>query len=284
MAIKNILIHLSPDGRSPARQDLAVGFAREHEARLTALYTMPVPRIPGYSQSIIPDHVLAEQRRLAGEAAEAAKAAFVAATERDGVRSEWRLVEGAPGAELALHARYCDVAIVGQEQPEAGSDFFSLTEALAFGSGRPVITVPYAGAFKTIGERVLVAWDATREATRALHDAMPILAGASEVVVYRVNPPERGHIPGADIAAHLAQHGVKAEAHQTVSRIPADETAVIGRRSIGVGDLLLSAASDFGADLLVMGAYGHSRIRELVLGGTTRYILQHMTIPVLMSH
>ncbi len=110
------------------------------------------------------------------------------------------------------------------------------------------------------------------------------MAGASEVVVYRVNPPESEHISGATIAAHLAQHGVKAEAHQAVSRIPADETAVIGRRSIGVGDLLLSAASDFGADLLVMGAYGHSRIRELVLGGTTRYILQHMTIPVLMSH
>ena len=103
-------------------------------------------------------------------------------------------------------------------------------------------------------------------------------------MVCRVNPQKSGHHPAADLAAHLARHGVKAEAHHTVSKIPSDETALIGRRSIGIGDLLLSAAMDFGSDLLVMGAYGHSRIRELVLGGSTRYILQHMTIPVLMSH
>ncbi len=135
-----------------------------------------------------------------------------------------------------------------------------------------------------MGERVLVAWNATREATRAVHDALPFLVKAKEVVVYRINPPQTGHASGADIAAHLARHGVKVEAHDTVSKLPASETAVIGPRSMGVGDLLLSAAADFSSDLLVMGAYGHSRVRELVLGGATRYVLQHMTVPVLMSH
>ena len=199
--------------------------------------------------------------------------------------SEWRDVEGVQESGVVLQARYCDIAVVGQADPDAvGGDAGDLTEGLVFGSGRPVITVPYAGNFGTIGKRVLVARDATREASRALHDALPILTRATEVIVYCVNPPSGQHIPGADIAAHLAQHGVKAEAHQTVSRIPEDETAIVGRRSIGVADLLLSAASDYGSDLLVMGAFGHSRIRELVLGGATRNVLHHMTVPVLMSH
>jgi nucleotide-binding universal stress UspA family protein len=129
-----------------------------------------------------------------------------------------------------------------------------------------------------------VAWDGTREASRAVHDALPFLAGVKNVFVYRVNPPDDPHIAGADIAAHPAQHGIEAEAHHTVSKVPVAETAVFGSRSLNTGDLLLSAASDFSVDMIVMGAYAHSRIRELVLGGTTRNILQHMTVPVLMSH
>lgn len=283
MAIKDILVHLSSDPRSGARLETAISLARVHEARLTALYVLPTSYIPAYAIQSVPLETLADYRRVAEEAAGESRAAFMEATERSGVASDWRSTDGARDSEILRHACSCDVVVVGQPKPDDGPGA-GLTEPLVFGSGRPVITVPYAGDFATLGERVLVAWDATREASRALHDALPILVRAKEVIVYSVNPAESGQISAADIAAHLARHGVAAEVHQTVSRIPENETAVIGRRSLGVGDLLLSAASDFSADLLIMGAYGHSRIRELVLGGATRYVLHHMTVPVFMSH
>ena len=139
-------------------------------------------------------------------------------------------------------------------------------------SCRPVIAVPFAGKFKTLGKRVLVAWNGTREAARATHDALPFLTHADKVVVLSVNASGKVHIPGADISTHLARHGVDVEIHNREGN------------DVSVGDAILNAVSDYGADLLVIGAYGHSRVRELVLGGVTRHLLRHMTIPVLMSH
>ena len=136
--------------------------------------------------------------------------------------------------------------------------------------------MPYAGRFDTVGSHVLVAWNATREAARAVNDAMPILQKAEKVTVLSVNPPseEAGGPawPAADIALHLARHGVTAEASSTVSL------------EIDVGNAILSRAADFGSDLIVMGGYGHSRQREFILGGVTRTLLQHMTVPVIMAH
>jgi nucleotide-binding universal stress UspA family protein len=125
-----------------------------------------------------------------------------------------------------------------------------------------------------VGERVLVAWNGTRESTRAVHDALPMLVRAHSVAVMEVNPKpdETPRIAGADMATHLARHGVRAE----VSSIVADE--------IDVGDAILSRGADLGADLVVMGAYGHSRLREFAFGGVTRHVFKHMTVPVLMSH
>ncbi len=147
---------------------------------------------------------------------------------------------------------------------------------MALAVGRPVLVVPYAGRFEACGRRVLVAWNASRAATRAVNDAMPLLAGAETVTVLCVDPDEdrraHGDVPGADVAVHLARHGVKARVESTASG------------GIGVGNAVLSRASDIGADLLVMGAYGHTRVRELLLGGATRTILESMTVPVLLSH
>src|SRR5262249_16615355 len=151
-----------------------------------------------------------------------------------------------------------------------------LPERLILGAGRPVLVVPYAGRFERIGERVLLAWNASREATRAANDALALLERATKVTVLSVNPRRgpTGHrdIPGADIALHLARHGVRCEA----SSITTDE--------VGLDDMLLSQAADSDADLIVMGGYGHSRLGELVLGGATRHILRQITVPVLMSH
>ena len=143
-------------------------------------------------------------------------------------------------------------------------------------SGRPVLAVPFAGTFPTIGERVLVAWNASREATRAVNDALPILENAKSVTVLAINPRHgiRGHgdVPSADIALHLARHGVKAEAAHTVAGEIPDAEA------------LLSYAADLSADLIVAGGYGHSRARELVFGGVTRTLLREMTVPIFFSH
>jgi len=149
-------------------------------------------------------------------------------------------------------------------------------DQVTLASGRPILVVPYAGHFETVGRRVLVGWNATREAARAVNDAMPLLAAAEMVTVLTIDaregPHGHGELPGADISLHMARHGVKAGIERTVSA------------DLSVGDVLLSRAADLGADLLVMGAYGHSRARELLLGGATRALLRSMTIPVLMSH
>ena len=135
--------------------------------------------------------------------------------------------------------------------------------------------VPYAGSFSKVGEHVLVAWDASREATRALTDALPLLKRARRVTVMAVNPEKahrHGAEPGADIALFLARHGVKVEATAQSSG------------GLDVGNFLLSRIADLDVDLLVMGAYGHARLRELMLGGVTQTILSSMTVPVLFSH
>jgi nucleotide-binding universal stress UspA family protein len=143
-------------------------------------------------------------------------------------------------------------------------------------SGRPVVVIPFIGASQPIGKRVMVAWNASREAVRAVNDAMPLLVEADTVEVLAINPPAGdtgdGDIPCADICLHLARHGINAVAQ---SMQAAD---------IKAGDLLLSRAADQGVDLIVMGAYGHSRFREIVLSGVSRHLFKHMTVPVLFSH
>ena len=152
----------------------------------------------------------------------------------------------------------------------------AILEATLFSSGRPVLAIPYAGRFETLGRRVLVGWNASREASRAVNDALPLLAGASSVVVTAVNPRRgldgHGEEPGADIALHLARHGLKVEVEHTVAP------------EIEAGELLLNRAAELSSDLLVVGAYGHSRLRETILGGVTRTLLKQMTVPVLLSH
>jgi nucleotide-binding universal stress UspA family protein len=226
----------------------------------------------------IGDDVLNAQAAFAADAQAKAQALFEERVARDGVRGEWRGVAAEPLAALTLHGRYVDLVIVGQRDPsgEDASDDPTVPDHLILSLGRPVLVIPYSGSFPEVGKTVLVSWDASRLATRAVNDALPLLLGAKRVCVLAVNPHggEDGHgqIPSADICLHLARHGVKAEAEH----LYADD--------IDVGDVLLDRAADIGADLIVSGAYGHARWRELVLGGVTRHLLRHMTVPVLMTH
>lgn len=276
MAFKDLLVHVEDSKVSMARVDTAIRLAQTHNAHLTGLYLVPHFEIPVYAEVQIPDEILAAQREGALARAAEAEKAFRVATDKAGWSSEWRLVEDGLAPTLALHARYVDLVIVGQRGDTAPSSMSDgVAEHVVLQSGCPTLVVPYIGAPDSIGKHVLVAWNASREAVRAVHEAMPFLEQAQTVTVLAINPPEHAdenRVPSADICLHLARHGVNAEA------------AHIEAHDITVGDMLLSRAADRGADLIVMGAYGHSRFREFVLGGATRQLLEHMTVPVLMAH
>ncbi len=276
MAFKDLLVHVDGSKVSTVRVDAAIRLAQAHDAHLTGLYVLPRLEIPVYAEVQVPDEILAAQREAALARAAEAEKVFRVATDKAGWSSEWRFVEDRLAPTLALHARYVDLVIVGQRgDTDPSSMSNGVAEHVVLQSGRPTLVVPYIGAPDSIGKHVLVAWDGSREAGRAVHEAMPFLEQAQAVTVLAINPPEHAdenRIPSADICQHLARHGVNAEA------------AHIEAHDITVGDMLLSRAADRGADLIVMGAYGHSRFREFVLGGATRNLLEHMTVPVLMAH
>lgn len=278
MTYKDLLVHVDDSEANAGRVEAAVHLAAAYDAHLTGLYVLPSHTgIPVFTEAHIPGEILEAQRNANLARAEEARTAFTAAVENAGVSSEWRFVEGDVTATLSLHGRYADLLVLGQANY---SDPLSIgrwaMEQVLLDVGRPVLMIPYIGAPKVIGKRVIVAWNRSREAMRALHDALPLLQGADAVQVWSVNPPRRragdDGSPGADISLHLARHGVKAEA------------AFSEANDIEVGELLLSRVADRQADLIVMGAYGRSRYRELILGGATREILGSMTVPVLMSH
>ena len=282
MALKDILVHLDVTPRSATRLEVAARLAAQHSAHLIGVHAIDIPSANyfyGAAMPFVPANPEEIVERIRGEASDAAKpieAAFSACLNRNGIQGEWRLVEGSPPAVVALHARYADLAIVGQPNRDAPQDADPVTVTTVMTSGRPVLAVPFAGDFPTIGERVLVAWNASREAARAVNDAMPLLMGAKQVTVLAINPQRgvggHGDVPAADIALHLARHGLNAQAAHTVAK------------DISDGEALLSYAADIGADLIVAGAYGHSRARELVFGGVTQTLINEMTAPVLLSH
>jgi nucleotide-binding universal stress UspA family protein len=282
MALKDILVHLDVTPRSAARLAVAARLAAQRGGHLTGVHVIDIPSANYFYGAAMPfvpanpDEIVERMRADATAAAAPVEAAFRDCVRRNGLQGEWRLVEGNPAATVALHARYADLTVVGQPDARDPQDSDAITVTAVMTSGRPVLAVPFAGDFPTVGERVLVAWNASREAARAVNDALPLLAGAKQVTVLAINPQRgiggHGEVPAADIALHLARHGVKAEAAHTVARDIAD------------GEALLSYAADVGADLIVAGAYGHSRARELVFGGVTRTLIAEMTAPVLLSH
>lgn len=270
--LKEILAHMDYRPQRMQHLSLAIRLAQRLGARLIGLFPVEPPPAMAFVDSPTAIDILQRQLEEATRHAEKVQAEFEEATRREGIAAGWRRENGEAISLLVQHGRYADLIILPQED-EAGRSGRLLAGEVVLAVGRPVLVVPSAGGPKQTGERVLVAWNGSREATRALHDALPILRLAAEVAVLSVSPPGATSDTGsAEIAAHLAAHGVTATAEQ------------IQMRDQEVGEVLLNAISDRGMDLLVMGAYGRSRLRELVLGGVSRDILAHMTVPVLMSH
>ncbi len=280
MPYKTVLIHLDRGPRTGERLDLGLGIAQALGANCVGLFALSAMRIPSYARAEAGALVAEAEARFRAEAETAAEAVFRGAVARSGsTLAEWRASRRDALGAVLLSARYADLVVVGQR--EEGADEKSgisaeFVDELVLAAGRPVLVVPYAGRFPSAGKNVLVAWNASREAARAITDSIPLLQRAASVQVVAFDPgkggADHGDVPGADIGLYLARHGVKVQVAQQ------------NGAGLDIGAQILSRAADIGADLIVMGAYGHSRMRELVLGGATRTLLESMTVPVLLSH
>lgn len=279
MSYKDLLVHLDGTDAGKARTEFAIALAAAWDAHLTGLCLMPEPVIPPMLGIAIGAEVLERQRAETAAEGDALLARFRDAATQAAISLETRF-EMAPIDTLprrfARHARHVDLSIVGQPPANDGVDETMLVEAAFLETGRPALLVPWIGAREVPPRRILVAWDGGREAARAIGDALPFLRRADEVSLVVVDPAALagriGEEPGADMARHLARHDVKVSVR------------AVAAGGLPVGDVLLGEAADWTADLLVMGGFGHSRLRELVLGGVTRHLIEHMTVPVLLAH
>lgn len=274
MAFRDVFLHVDNGARSPVRVKMAVELAARHTARLRVLFADCDPYLANLA-SLKPEAMYRESaERLHADLERSAGAA--------GVAVSWDTVivrrDSALTKEVIHGARHSDLTILGQYDPQeqASGVPSDLAEHVLLSAGRPGLVIPFAGEFPTLGERIMIAWNAGREAARAVHDALPFLASAKQVTVLVISPvgkrSEKDPEGGADVARYLEAHDVAVR----LSRLVGDETEAM--------DLLLSRVADDGIDLLVMGAHGHYAFPSLQKGSGTRHILRHMTVPVLMAH
>lgn len=279
MGYKTILVHVDGSRHLEQRIRVAAELAQAHDAHLVGAAVTGISSV-AYADAAtgVPNPNTGMLMELASRRAKAALQRFETLAGQLGIVSfESRLVDDEPLEGISAQGRYADLVLLGQDDPEEelatmGGKF---SEYVALHCGCPVMIVPHSGTVATVGNSVLVAWNASAQATRALHAAIPLLQRAATVRVAVINAADEGGVhgeqPGADIALFLARHGIRVE--------------VVERSADGeVGDALLSLVSDLGADTLLMGCYGHSRFRELLLGGVTRKVLASMTVPVFMMH
>jgi nucleotide-binding universal stress UspA family protein len=275
--IKDIVVNLNVGEKANPACDYAVSVAATFDAHLAGIAFRYDPVVPVSGAGYIPADVIDAQERDNEAATRAALDRFKASCTHAGVNGEPLTLNasfGGVGDQFARIARRFDLSIVGQAEPEASAVEEIIAEAALFESGRPMIIVPYIQKAPLKLDNVMVCWDGSRSAARAIADALPLLAkaGRVEVVIVTNERGKQDEVAGADMGAHLARHGLNVDVRRTA----------LG--DADVGDILLSHAADAGSDLIVMGGYGHSRLREFVLGGVTRSIVRSMTAPVLMAH
>lgn len=279
MSYKTILVHVDQSVHTPARIKIAAEIAIAENAHLIGTAMVGMSRVMyqecavDYAWTIVGAEIESLRKSMTQALAE-----FDAIAQKMGVLSyENRLLNDEPEGGLALQGRYCDLVVIGQTDVEETCSrvISGMPEYVMLNCAHPVLIVPYAGVFEHVGNNVLIAWDGSMEATRAVTNAIPLLKRAKSVTVASFNPAvpsdAHGEQPGADISLYLARHNIKVEVLQQATELD-------------IGNTLLSLAADLRSDLIVMGGYGHTRFREVLLGGVTRTILKTMTIPVLMSH
>jgi nucleotide-binding universal stress UspA family protein len=277
MSYKTILAYLSDKRRTENILAPAVQLASRYSSHLVGLHvqaTIPAPPVPLPFASKVLGKLAAEERATS----DAISATFTRLTAQGSFTPEWQLLKSRnPDLVSAVleRGRTADLIIAGQTDPDWDlSPVLDFPERLALESGRPVLVIPYAGRTQEIGRNAVIAWKPTREAARTVFDALPLLKGAENVHIleFKERPDSAQTSADTSIAAALGRHGIKPIVHSSVMT------------DIGVGDEILSRLADLDADLLVMGAYGRSRMREFVFGGATLHIARHMTVPTLFAH
>jgi len=275
--VRDIVVNLSVRDDGGSVGDYAVSLADALDAHLTAIAFIYDPIVPVSGTGYIPAEVIETQQADNEAAAKAAIDRFSQTASRVGVSYEPLTLSASlagAGDQFARIARRFDLSVVGQAEPATSAVEEVIAETTLFGSGRPMIVVPYIQKAPLKLDNVMVCWDGSRPAARAIGDAMPLLgkAGRVEIVIITNERGKQDEIEGADMGQHLARHGLKVDVHR------------IAGGNIDIADALLSHAADSGTDFLVMGGYGHSRLREFVLGGVTHSIFRSMTVPALLSH
>lgn len=272
MAIKDILLHLDSSPSCHSRIDLAIQIAKSHGAHLKGLFVLS-------HSYYAPRHTAADT-----EIARNIEALFSEKTAAAGISAEWLYVDwsvvGVRMTEIVtLYSYYTDLIITGQPSEDAGSAGvpFDMPERVGLAGGRPLLIVPYTGVFSKEMKRIMVAWKAGRESSRTLHDSLPFLEAGDHVALVTVGSPE-GNEHGTEsdvqkVTAYLARHQITA-VHDNILSPP----------SFPVGDALLNHACEQKMDLVVMGGYASSRRGAFMLGPVARHLMNHMTLPVFISH
>jgi nucleotide-binding universal stress UspA family protein len=275
MGFRTILVHVDTGPSASKRLKLSAELAARFEAHIVGLYVRRPFQAPAFSDAGPAMDSLYRTYENAVKADEAiATAAFRDIVGNTNPAAEWRVADGLAEEVVAAHARYADLVIVGQAEPDGSTTTTpaDLAETVGMAGERPVLIVPHIGVTKPPGRTVLLCWNGSREVARAATGALPILKQAGRVIVLLIDPEEDPAGPGVRVAAWLARHGVE---------------AVVKLDTAGgsdIGEIILSRAADQDADLIVMGLYGHSRVREWVLGGASRTLLASMTVPLLVAH
>lgn len=275
-ALRTLLVHLDGSPRSATRLRLARTLAADHEATLTAMLavtpayvSVPLSYLGDAGGAVLLQEAEAERRR-------GARRLFDQECAQPGPDVRWtEAVNEMTTAAFAGQALYADLMVLGQRDPgdaQAWGVPPDFVPTAMEASGRAALVVPYAGEFKTVGRDVLVAWKPTRESARAITAAVPLMQAARRVQVVTWGEAGQTGTGSTGLSGFLAAHGIQARVTDQ------------GPEPKDVGEMLLSRAADLGSDLLVMGCYGHTRARELLLGGATRTVLRSMTVPVLMAH
>jgi nucleotide-binding universal stress UspA family protein len=286
MALKDLLVYVDQTEDALKRLKLAAELASRHGSHLTALFVPELTELQRDRRraaelglvSAQGMHELDGRTQASVDAIKERLRATLQELTKGAAQADLLCVEGEAGVVLPQYARYADLCIVGSDEPTGSTSInYSFSEQLLFVTGRPVLFVPTAQSFRTLGRHIVLAWNSSRPAARSLNDALPLIEGADRTTVLMINPSGfiRGHQgpPGKQMVEHLKRHGTTVDAVE-IEDVPHN----------AIADRLQSEARRCGADLIVAGAFGHPRLWEKMLGGVTNDLIGNMTLPVFMSH